>query len=174
MPSGPSPSGMMASMVATVKNASGDELSGHLVRFELYQDVTAVFDFGGGPSSFPLGTNQLDLGTLVAGTPTCPALGCAAFANTGSGLAAGGFPVSETAGQAKMSWTDIDSDPFTGLGGYLGTLAGDTVVACLADDGTGVAAAPTCGMVIYTFLDTSGLVLPGDLNIVSFSYYAPN
>ena len=93
-------------------NAGGDQLSGHLVRFELYQSgasVDCIIPIVACFPPSPFGPTQIDLGQQVAATPTCPTLGCAAFANTGTGFAAGGFATVETAGQAKMTWTDVNT-----------------------------------------------------------------
>ena len=80
----------------------------------------------------------------------------------------------ETAGQAKMTWTDVNTSPTTSDLGYFDTVADDTLVACLADDGTGVAASPTCGVLTIPILDTTGLVLPGALATPEFDYTTPN
>jgi hypothetical protein len=178
--------GQTGSAVATVENASGDELSGHLVRFELYQNPTSYVDLGFGTIEVGYGTNQLDLGTLVANTPTCPSLGCAAFAYSGSGLGASGAPVTETPGQAKMTWTDVNTTLIDlTVPQYIDTVTSDTVVACLADDLSGIATYPTCGIVSAdgngdsttgydTTLTVADVFLPGQVQGVSFAYTAPN
>jgi hypothetical protein len=92
-----------------------------------------------------------------------------------------------TPGQAKLSYTAVNGSwvPASFPVLYLGTQTADTIVACLADDGTGVAAAPTCGVVVSdgnsdtttnfnTVVNTALLTATGAASTLNFIFNAPN